>query len=140
MRLHRSPRTWFAAAAAVSATCCALHVLAGGHEAVRPLMAATALEQTVRFTLYYCWHLVTIAIAWLAVAFALAAAGRGTRSAAHATALSAAFAAWDLLMIALHGLSPIEHGQWILFFAAAAAGTAGLALGRPARTTPRRPA
>lgn len=140
MRTRCSPRPWFAAAAVVSTACCALHTIAGGHEAVRPLMAAAALDQTVRFTLYYCWHLVTIAIAWLAVAFALAAVGRDARTAAHATILSATFAAWDLLMIALHGLSPITHGQWILFLTAAASGATGLALCRPSRTTPRRPA
>lgn len=48
-----------------------LHLLMGGREVARPLLQATELSKTCQFTNYYCWHLVTISLAFIAVVFSL---------------------------------------------------------------------
>jgi hypothetical protein len=119
---------WFFLAAAILSTAIGvLHVIAGGRVAARPLLEASGLRTTAKFTSYYCWHLVTIAIAALAVAFAVAAASEASRDVAMlATAVSGLFAAWSLVMIATFRLSLWGFPQWLLFLSVAGLGLAGL--------------
>ena len=107
---------WFAIAAGVSAFTCVLHVVLGGREAARPLLEDTNLSEVAKFTNYYCWHLVTIAIGALSAAFAVAAT-RGTASelAAFATGTACLFGLLSLGLIAKYKLHPLQFGQWILF-------------------------
>lgn len=117
---------WFAAAAGLSAFTCGLHVIVGGRIAARPLLAATDLGRIVKFTTYYCWHLVTIAIGALAVAFACSArAGAATDLAVFATVIAFLFAMWSLGMIAKFRLSLVQFCQWILFFPVGVLGLIG---------------
>lgn len=103
-----------------------VHVFVGGAEIVRPLLASNQLNQSVRFTLYYCWHLVTIAIMGMVIAYILLAVRRGGVALAwYATITAIAFAGWSVLMIILNNLSPLIHGQWIAFLLIAAAGIVG---------------
>ena len=103
-----------------------VHVFIGGAEIVRPLLASNQLNQSVRFTLYYCWHLVTIAIMGMVIAYILLAVRRGGVALAwYATITAIAFAGWSVLMIILNNLSPLIHGQWIAFLLIAAAGIVG---------------
>ncbi|QNP47402.1 hypothetical protein [Diaphorobacter aerolatus] len=107
---------WLAAASLVSAVTCGLHVFMGGKEAAGPLLKSSELDPIAKFTNYYCWHLVTIVIAGLAVAFAYSClAASGNDVALLATALAALFAAWSVGMIAIFRLPPLQFAQWALF-------------------------
>ena len=118
---------WFALAAALAFIVCVMHVIMGGREAARPLLAASELDQVAKFTNYYCWHLVTIAIAAVGAAFFIAARDPDAYVlGVFAVAMAASFAAWSLIMIVRFRLPPLPFGQWILFLAVAGVGGAGL--------------
>jgi membrane-bound acyltransferase YfiQ involved in biofilm formation len=118
---------WFLAAAILSAFTCAVHVILGGRESVRPLLAATHFDHVAKFTNYYCWHLVTIAIATLAVMFAMAARSRESDDlAVVASAVALMFTLWNFGMIARHRLHPLQFPQWALFLPIACVGFAGV--------------
>lgn len=118
---------WFLAAAGLLTVICGVHIVMGGREAARPLLAATELDRTAKFTNYYCWHLVTIAIGALALAFAHASqAGAATDLALFATGIAFLFGAWSLGMIARFGLPPMQFGQWALFLPVSLLGLIGI--------------
>lgn len=118
---------WFLSAAGVAALICAIHVVAGGREAVRPLLASIELNQSAKYTHYYCWHLVTITIGALAAAFAYASRpGAGPDVAVLATGMSFLFALLSIVQIAIFRLPMKEFGQWVLFLGLALLGLAGL--------------
>jgi uncharacterized membrane protein YjjP (DUF1212 family) len=118
---------WFLSAAILSTGICALHVIMGGREAARPLLATTELDRVAKFTNYYCWHLVTIAIALMAAAFAFASRpGANADTAIFASAAAIIFALWSVVMIVQHKLSPLQFGQWALFLPVGFLGAAGL--------------
>ncbi|MCC2112695.1 MAG: hypothetical protein KDJ16_11735 [Hyphomicrobiales bacterium] len=117
---------WYVAAAVSSAATCLVHVFLGGREIARPLLAAE-LRKIPKYTAYYCWHMVTITIAALALAFALAARPGGAIELAYfATGLSALFMAWNLIMIALFRLRLLHFPQWLLFLPGAGFGSIGI--------------
>ena len=63
----------FLGAAAIAGLTCVIHVWLGGREVAQPLLASGGLGKVPKFTNYYCWHLVTIVLAGLALAFGLVA-------------------------------------------------------------------
>ncbi len=118
---------WLACAAAIAAATTLIHASLGGQHVARPLLAAEKLHSAPKFTLYYCWHLVTIVLAALALAFALASAGYASRDlAVFATVGAGLFGLWNLAMIALFRLRPAHFPQWTLFAPMAACGALGL--------------
>jgi hypothetical protein len=118
---------WLALAAALAAATTLIHIVLGGREIARPLLAAERLRAVPKFTMYYCWHLVTIVLAAQALAFGLVAAGLGSRDlAAFATVGAALFCLWSLGMIGLFRLRIAHFPQWALFAAIAASGALGL--------------
>jgi len=57
-------------AAGVAATLVALtHVFLGGRETARPTLAAVEMTSLVRYTNYYCWHLVTLSVGLVSAGF-----------------------------------------------------------------------
>lgn len=107
---------WYAAAAILSATTCGLHIIFGGREAAQPLLASTEIDLLTKFTNYYCWHLVTIMIGALAVAYGYAAwmitsADLGL----FATGITFLFALWSVAMIIHFRLPALKFQQWALF-------------------------
>jgi len=125
-RSEETMNIWFALAAGTSAATCALHLVLGGRVVARPLLDVRGLGVVPKFTAYYCWHLVTIAIAVVAIAFALAAAFPAAAPFGLAAAMvSAAFSLWSLAMVALYRLPLRLFPQWLLFLPAAGAGLAG---------------
>ncbi len=120
---------WFLSAAVLSTCICALHVILGGRDVARPLLVTTELDRGAKFTNYYCWHLVTIAIALMAAAFAFASRpGANADSAIFASAAAVTFAIWSIVMIVRHKLSPLQFPQWALFLPVGFLGAAGLAI------------
>ncbi|MAC90763.1 hypothetical protein [Maricaulis sp.] len=73
-----------------------IHTFAGGPVVARPLLADTHLPPASKWLNYYCWHITTVLLAAMALAFA-------------ATALDARFAAFPYLLgplaLCLSGLS-----------------------------------
>jgi hypothetical protein len=118
---------FLAAAAAASLLTCLVHLVLGGREVARPLLATEGLRRIPKFTAYYCWHLVTITLSGLALAFALAARPDGSRELAlFATGGAALFAVWSLGMVARFRLRPWHFPQWALFLPITALGLAGV--------------
>lgn len=118
---------WLALAAVLAAATTLIHAILGGREIATPLLAAERLHAVPKFTLYYCWHLVTIVLAALALAFGLVAIGLGSRDLAlFATAGAALFCLWGLGMVGLFRLRIAHFPQWALFAAIAISGAIGL--------------
>lgn len=118
---------WLAAAAALAAITTLIHAWLGGREIAAPLLAAERLRNVPKYTMYYCWHLVTIILAGQALAFTLAAFGHGSRDlAVFATAGAGLFALWSLGMVGSFRLRPAHFPQWALFAPMAACGALGL--------------
>lgn len=119
--------TWLALAAALAAATTLIHFILGGRHVAAPLLAAERLHAVPKFTMYYCWHLVTIVLAALALAFALVATGQGSRDLAiFATGGAALFCLWGLGMTGLFRLRIAHFPQWALFAAITASGALGL--------------
>ncbi len=121
--------TWFLAAAAGSALICGLHINFGRIETSKALLEAPDLKTVPKFTAYYCWHLVSITLAGMALAFWIAAGDQGARPlAVFATFGSGSFAIWSLSMIAIFKLRVWHFPQWALFLPVAVLGLLGLYL------------
>lgn len=104
-----------------------LHVFLGGPAAARPLLETDKLDKIAKFTLYYCWHLVTIAIFAISAAFLVAAFDRAEQKfAVGAMMVSVAFTFWSLVMIIQHKLRFMHFPQWLLFLPVAVFGAFGL--------------
>ena len=58
------------AAAIVSVITFFVHTFVGGKFVARPLLADTQLPKASKWLNYYCWHITTITIVFLAAAFA----------------------------------------------------------------------
>jgi hypothetical protein len=119
-------RVWLFAAAAVSALTLIIHVVAGGRQIARPLLADQALSADVKYTLYLCWHLVTIVLSMMALGYVWAAMMFSREVAALLTAQAALFAAWNIGMVARHRFRVGEYPQWTLFLVICCFGCAGL--------------
>lgn len=119
--------SWFLAAAFAAAVTCLVHLLAGGRFVAGPLLRAEGLGQVARYTAYYCWHLVTIVLAGMTLAFLRAGLFAGGREVAAASLLFAACAlAWNLALIQRFGLSWFRFPQWMLFGLICLLGGAGM--------------
>lgn len=118
---------WLALAAALAAVTTLIHAILGGRYVAAPLLATERLHAVPKFTMYYCWHLVTIVLAALALAFGLVATGQGSRDLAlFATTGAALFCLWSLGMIGLFRLRIAHFPQWALFAAITLSGAIGL--------------
>lgn len=118
---------WLTAATIIALATTLIHAWLGGREIAGPLLAAERLRNVPKYTMYYCWHLVTIILAGQALAFGLAACGQASRDLAiFATAGAGLFALWSLGMIGSFRLSPTHFPQWALFIPMAACGALGL--------------
>ena len=117
----------FAAASAIALLTFGVHTFVGGVFVVRPLLAARDLTPASRWLNYYCWHLVTVVLLFMAAGFAWAA-GQPTAAdlATMLTAMSVVFSplcAW----VALKGrIAPWRFPATTLFLLVAVAGLVGL--------------
>lgn len=118
----------FLTGAAIGALAIGLvHVILGGRHIVRPLLADTHLPRMSKWTLYMCWHFVTITLVGMALAYLIAARPDGDRSLAlFATGAAALYALTNIGMNVVLGLRHSRHPQWMMFAPLAALGAAGL--------------
>jgi len=100
-----------------------LHLTLGGREVARPLLAAEALDPVVRYTSYYCWHLVTIVLYAMAAGFGAAAIlPGGSLLVGFLTISACAFSLWGFVLVAVHSRSFAELPQGLLFLPVAVLG------------------
>ena len=114
----------FLVAGIVSAIIWAIHTFVGGPEVARPLLEAK-LGNTVKYTQYYCWHLVTIVLFVMASAF-MYSAFRVSDLGWVMTLLGGAFALWGLLLPPFVKQSYLQLPQGWLFVPVTAFGLCGL--------------
>ena len=114
--------------AGLLAAICAIHVFVGSRTDVRPLLASD-LPEPAKSTVYYSWHMVSITIAGLSLAFLLTGLFPFERAPAElATVLCTAFAVLGFAFAGLRRKSPVtELPQGLMFAVVAAIGIWSLA-------------
>lgn len=113
-------------AGGASGIICLIHVFAGGRHIARPLLGARDLHDVPKYTQYYCWHLVTIVLAAMSLAFLYAAFSAGARDVAMVMGvIAAAFAVFGLLIVPITKQSYRQMPQGWLFLPVALLGIAG---------------
>ncbi|SNY92675.1 hypothetical protein SAMN04515647_2944 [Cohaesibacter sp. ES.047] len=116
------------AAAIMSGTTTCLHLILGGKGIVRPMLASQ-LPTHVIHTLYFCWHLVSLVLLGMTIAFIVPFFhGSADVLVASASLLAWLIAAWNIAYVVKKGLAFGVLPQWILFVGIALPGTASLAL------------
>ena len=114
--------------AAIAALIAVIHFFAGGSGIAAPLLRQNTLHPVVTLTHYFCWHMVTIMLVGLAVAFAYASVSvDGRVLAVFATVISALFAVWGLLLVMWKAQRHRDMPQWMLFAVLTASGGYSLA-------------
>jgi len=118
-----------AATAFLMALITAVHVFVGARTDVVPLLSSD-IPEPARSTLYFCWHLVSIMLVAMTIAFALAAADDQYRLLGlAATALAAAFTLWGVLAAVVRRQSLITKlPQGLMFAVVTALAVVGLKL------------
>lgn len=106
---------WLYSASALSAITLLVHLFAGGVSAAKPLLASD-LDPEAKYTNYYCWHLVAIVLATMALCFFVPTVRSSSIDlAALASAMAAAFAVWSFLLIGIKKQPLFSLPQWALF-------------------------
>lgn len=124
--LPNSPYLWIACALCV-ATLLA-HIFVGRRYIARPLLEAD-LHPVPKFTNFYTWHMASVTIGGMALAFLLSAIFPDAwELAAAATALSLAFFWLSLLMVIFKGQNLWHMPQWAFFLAITIMGASALNL------------
>ncbi len=118
---------WFFAAGSFSVLTVLVHIVAGGRYVARPLLDCDELAKLSKYINYYCWHMVSLTIIMMAVAFFYCGVEEGEKAlAVMQTALAGSFTLWSLLLIVWKKLKPFHMLQWILFAPVTICGVIGL--------------
>ena len=107
----------------------AIHTFAGGRVVAKPLLAAADLQDTPKYTQFYCWHIVTIVLAGMAGGLVYAAFVPGAADLALLViALAFALGLWGLVLPRAVGQSFSQMPQGFLLLPIGLLGLAGLVL------------
>lgn len=107
---------WFGIAAAIAAITFYVHTFIGGPRVAVPLLADTGLPKATKWLSYYCWHMVTIMLAAMALAFAAIALGWASRDVAWLLGmLSLLFSVLSILVAVKCGINPLRFPSTTLF-------------------------
>ncbi|MFN3201410.1 MAG: hypothetical protein ACE366_23615 [Bradymonadia bacterium] len=118
--------TFLLIAAIFSGITWALHTFLGGRELVPPLLSAE-VHPVPKFTHYYCWHLVTLTLAIMALGYLYAAFFPGGSDVAiMLTILSATFALWSVYLVQWKQQRWFQMPQWVLFLSITGVAIPGL--------------
>ena len=92
-----------------------IHTFIGGSGIARPLLKAGDLGKCLKYTAYYCWHMVTVLSFAMSIGLGYAA-WRGERALAiFVLLLAAAFCVLSLGMVIRFRIHPGLMPQWMLF-------------------------
>ena len=121
---------WFVLAGISAFAVCLTHLFLGGKEAARPLLESLDLRPIPKYTNYYCWHMVSIAIAALGGMLMIAAYFPSAFELAWtATLLALSFSLWNISLYFLKRNEFrrwFELPQWLLFLPVWVFGFVGL--------------
>jgi hypothetical protein len=117
---------WFWIATAASVTTLIVHTFVGGARVARPLLADETLPRAAKWLAYYCWHIVTLLLLYMSVAFGLVAARLAPKELAIFIAVNAASFSVLSAVVALKGsIAPYRFPSTSLFLIIAIAAVAG---------------
>lgn len=107
---------WLFAAGGVAALSVLIHVFAGGPEIAHPLLRSKELPDVSKYVNYYCWHLVTMTIAAMAVGLIWASIDVTQTGLAYLwTVMAVLFTIWSLVLIRWKHQKIWHMPQWTLF-------------------------
>lgn len=107
---------WFVAAAVIAAITFYVHTFVGGPRAAVPLLADTQLPKASKWLNYYCWHIVTILLAAMALSFAAVAVGLASQDVAWLLgALSLLLSVLSVFVAVKGGIHPLRFPSTTLF-------------------------
>lgn len=119
--------TWLLLAAILAFVVCLLHLFAGGKIAARPLLADEKFNHIAKYTLWYAWHIVTLAIFAISLMLLIAAfVPQQIALAIAALLLVASVFLLSLIMIVKFRLKFLQFPQWLLFLPVLGLGIIGL--------------
>lgn len=106
-----------------------IHLIAGGKEIARPLLAAEGLARGPKLVAYYCWHMVSILLAVMAGSFLYAAVmPEAVALAVVMTVLAGCFALLSLGLAVATRSRLRDLPQWAFFVAIAIPATLALVM------------
>jgi hypothetical protein len=118
---------WLLSAAVLAFFVCLLHLFAGGKIAARPLLADEKFNHIAKYTLWYAWHIVTLALLGVSIMLLLAAfAPQLIALAMAAILLVASVFLLSLIMIIKFRLKFFQFPQWLLFLPVLGLGIIGI--------------
>ena len=119
---------WFFVASALSLLIALVHTVAGGAAILVPLLKSSTPE-TPKATHFYCWHMVTFVLFFMAAAFLWSGLAPTEQTPAIiATLFSGVFAIWGFGAAALRGQNAVKQmPQGLMFLAPLACGLAAIA-------------
>lgn len=119
--------TWLIAASALAALTALVHFFVGGRQVAKPLLDSDEISSLVKYTHYFCWHIVTLALAAMAIGLAYSGLEPAGRDVAVLMVGFAGFIAlWNVLMNARHRLKASRHPQFVFFIPIVAVALPGL--------------
>ncbi|WP_300542069.1 hypothetical protein [Maricaulis sp.] len=120
----------FAAAAVLGLVTFAIHIFAGGPVVARPLLADTHLPAASKWLNYYCWHITTVLLVFIAAGFAAAAVRPDAWVLAiFLTVLCLALSVLSAGIALRGGLAPLRLPSTSLFALTGCLGLAGIIAG-----------
>lgn len=103
----------------------AVHTFIGGIYVARPLLAERTLPKAAKWLAYYCWHIVTLLLLALSLAFGGAAIGGAASGAVLGLSAFCAACSFLSIVVALKGhIAPWRFPSTTLFAITAALGFA----------------
>ena len=120
---------YFLSAGVLSFAITLIHIFAGGKAIAAPMVACEALHPVVRFTNYYCWHIVSICLALLTAAFVWPAwVAQAWEAGLLATVMATGFCILGIILVLAKKQRFRDMPQGWLFFPVGLLGLLGLCL------------
>lgn len=118
---------WLFAASGLSALTLVVHIFGGGQSIARPILESDLAPEPM-YASYYCWHMVTITIAFMVIAFILPALSIASFDLVWAASILALlFSLWSIGLTLWKKQAIKTLPQWILFLPIAITGFIGAA-------------
>jgi hypothetical protein len=114
-------------AAIVSLMTFLAHLFWGGHEVAKPLLNTLEIQEVVKLTTYYCWHIVTILLFVMTCVYAyIALLQLDIPLTISITSIAGACALLNIGLIVVRKLKPLDYPQWVFFVPITLLGVLGL--------------